>query len=563
MCLAVDDVGALAMIHALQNRGEAELLAVCLNEVHPSGVAAIDAINTYYGRGDIPVGVYRGTFPDPDKSAYLDDLAKFPHDLDDKNALSALEVYKNVLAKQPDKSVTIISVGFMNNLDVLLKNDPILVARKVKELVIMGAPNGDDHNLGFHNTAKAAQNILENWPSPLVFHHLGGDVLTGLSLKETPKENPVREAYFKYSGSKFVDLASHDQITVLYGVRGACNYFSKTSSGTGSIPSGFKWDMKTRNDSVIKTLLPGEAYARIIDALMMMPPVKLKKNIKKKIIYETDMCLDVDDVGGLAMLHAMANNNEVEILAVCFNEVHPFAAPAIDAINTWYGHGDIPVGIYKGALDNPDKSPYLEAVSKFPHDLERVNTPSALDVYQKVLAEQSDGSVTIISVGFVNNLCDLLRTDPDIISKKVKELVLMAGTTDGGGFNLNRHNLSSESQYIIENWPTPIVFTDPGGSIYTGPGLKNAPVENPVREAYYKFFKNDFRNRSSWDQISVLYGVRGLSDYFSMETIGTGHLENGFQYQIQAGHRTFVKPLIPDDSYARIIEDLMLEPPLK
>jgi len=53
------------------------------------------------------------------------------------------------LAKQPDKSVTIISVGFMNNLDVLLKNDPILVARKVKELVIMGAPNGDDHNLGW------------------------------------------------------------------------------------------------------------------------------------------------------------------------------------------------------------------------------------------------------------------------------------------------------------------------------------------------------------------------------------------------------------------------------
>ncbi len=274
MCLAIDDVGALAIIHALQNRGEAELLAVCLNEVHPSGVAAIDAINTWYGRGNIPVGVYRGVFPDPDKSAYLDELAKFPHDLDDKNAPSALDVYKKVLAKQPDKSVTIISVGFMNNLDVLLKNDPILVARKVKELVIMGAYKGDDHNLGFHNTAKAAQNILENWPSPLVFHHLGGDVLTGKGLKETSAKNPVREAYYKYSDSKFVDLASHDQMTVLYGVRGACNYFSKTSSGTGSIPSGFKWDMKIRNDSVLEELLPSEAYAKIIEDLMVEAPKK-------------------------------------------------------------------------------------------------------------------------------------------------------------------------------------------------------------------------------------------------------------------------------------------------
>ncbi len=274
MCLAVDDVGGLAMIHGLQNRGEAELLAVCLNEVHPDGAAAIDAINTWYGRGNIPVGVYRGAFPDPDNSAYLHDLTKFSHDLDDKSALSALEVYQKVLVKQPDNSVTIISVGFMNNLDVLLKNEPDLVASKVKELVIMGAHNGDDHNLGLHNTVKAAQNILENWPSPLVFHHLGGDVLTGLGLKETPEESPVREAYYKYSNSKFLKLASHDQMTVLYGVRGATNYFTKNSSGTGSIPSGYKWEMKTRNDSVLETLIPAEAYAKIIEDLMLEPPLK-------------------------------------------------------------------------------------------------------------------------------------------------------------------------------------------------------------------------------------------------------------------------------------------------
>lgn len=55
MCVAADDVGALALIHGLQNRGEAELLAVCLNATgDPDGAAAIDAINTWYGRGDIP-----------------------------------------------------------------------------------------------------------------------------------------------------------------------------------------------------------------------------------------------------------------------------------------------------------------------------------------------------------------------------------------------------------------------------------------------------------------------------------------------------------------------------
>ena len=76
----------------------------------------------------------------------------------------------------------------------------------------------------------------------------------------------------------------------------------------------------------------------------------------KKVIYETDMCLDVDDVGALASLHAMADGGEVELLAVCFNEVHPSGAAAIDAINTWYGRGTILVGIFPSNGVNPKTS---------------------------------------------------------------------------------------------------------------------------------------------------------------------------------------------------------------
>ncbi len=283
----------------------------------------------------------------------------------------------------------------------------------------------------------------------------------------------------------------------------------------------------------------------------------------KKVIYETDMCADVDDVGGLAMLHAMANNHEVEILAVCFNEVHPYGAPAIDALNTWYGRGEIPIGIYKGSIDDPDDSRYLEPVAQFPHDLESENAPSALEVYQKVLGDQPDGSVTIISVGFVNNLGDLLRADPELVAAKVKELVLMAGTTDGGGFNLNRHNLSSESEYIIKDWPTPIVFHHLGGDVMTGLRLKETPVENPVREAYYIFFDSNFREWPSYDPMTVFYGVMGSSGYFTKITTGTGSLPNGFKWELKSRGDSDLKALLPADSYAKIIENLMVDPPMK
>lgn len=281
----------------------------------------------------------------------------------------------------------------------------------------------------------------------------------------------------------------------------------------------------------------------------------------KKVIFETDMCLDVDDVGALAVLHAMANNDEVELLAVCFNEVHPYGPSAIDAINTWYGRGDIPVGIYKDTLSEPDSSRYLKAVSNFSHDLNSKNALSALDVYQNVLSEQPDSSVTIISVGFLNNLNDLLKVSPDLIAKKIKELVIMGGVNNDG-FNLSRHNLVSVSENVIKSWPGPVVISQPGSRILTGIALKNSPEENPVREAYYKFFQDNFCGRPSWDQIAVLYGVRGLSNYFSRNTTGTGSLTNGYKWQMKPGFRSFIEPLLPVDSYAKIIDALMLKPPM-
>ena len=280
----------------------------------------------------------------------------------------------------------------------------------------------------------------------------------------------------------------------------------------------------------------------------------------KKVIYETDMCLDVDDVGALAILHAMADGGEVEILAVTFNEVHASGAAAIDAINTWYGRGDIPVGIYKGIIAEPDSSKYLEPLAAFPHDLARDTAPSALEVYRKVLAEQPDKSVTIISVGFLNNLHDLLKADSDLVEKKVVEMVVMAGRNNDG-FNLPRHDLVAQSEYVIRHWPTPLVISQHGGSVKTGTRLSGSAAENPVREAFYRWFDQSYKGRSSWDEVAVLYGVRGLGNYFDEVTTGSGRLRNGFEWQMKAGHRSYLEAKVPDDEFVEIIDSLMVKPP--
>ena len=183
------------------------------------------------------------------------------------------------------------------------------------------------------------------------------------------------------------------------------------------------------------------------------------------------MCTDVDDVGALAVLHALADNGEAEILAISYNEVHPSGAGTICAINTWYNRGAIPIGIYKGDLADPDESSYLESIAaNFPHDLPTVPTPSSLEVYLQVLSEQPDNSVTIISVGFLNNLYDLLQADAHLVAQKVTELVVMALRIDDP-YNTIRHNQVDKSEYVIRNWPTRLVISQHGESVHTGARL--------------------------------------------------------------------------------------------
>ena len=282
----------------------------------------------------------------------------------------------------------------------------------------------------------------------------------------------------------------------------------------------------------------------------------------KKVIFETDMSTDVDDVGALAVLHALADNGEAEILAISFNEAHPSGASAICAINTWYNRGDIPIGIYKGDLADPDESSYLDTIATFPHHLPTIPPPSSVELYLQVLREQPDNSVTIISVGFLNNLYDLVKADSNLISQKVTELVVMALLTDDP-YNTVRHDLIDKSEYVIHNWPTPLVISHYGESVHTGARLAETPAGNPVREAYYRRFSGQYKGRSSWDQLAVLYGVRGLGDYFTEITDGKGRLANGYEWEMQPGFRSYLDPRLSDDEFVHIIESLMIKLPKK
>ena len=58
----VDDIGALAVAHNLAKQGKVDILATIHCTGFELGIAAVNVINTYYGRSDIPLGAYKGPF---------------------------------------------------------------------------------------------------------------------------------------------------------------------------------------------------------------------------------------------------------------------------------------------------------------------------------------------------------------------------------------------------------------------------------------------------------------------------------------------------------------------
>ena len=67
-----------------------------------------------------------------------------------------------------------------------------------------------------------------------------------------------------------------------------------------------------------------------------------------KVILDTDMITDFDDVGALACLHALADAGECEILATVSCTRGNASTAAIGVINGYYGRADLPVGCAKG-----------------------------------------------------------------------------------------------------------------------------------------------------------------------------------------------------------------------
>ncbi len=305
------------------------------------------------------------------------------------------------------------------------------------------------------------------------------------------------------------------------------------------------------------------------------------------IILDTDFRSDVDDAGTLALLNALVDNGECTLLGVMASQTGPYVVGAINAVNTWYGRGDVPVGL--SPVDDQRFDDYYAPVignpENYPSTQSNATAPDSTTLYRRLLHTAADQSVIIVVIGGQTCIHRLLlspadpegdgsigRTGRELIEAKVRKLVIM-----GGNFvdaNHREHNIALDveaAQTVAESWPTPIVYSgfEIGQPVMTG-GAMTHPEMNPVAKAYELFPAGGvgtIASSSSYDQTALYYAVRGtradervlwrLSDpgWASFPEARTRFVRNAW-----GRHRHLIRHA-SNDEVAAVIEGLMIQPP--
>lgn len=301
-----------------------------------------------------------------------------------------------------------------------------------------------------------------------------------------------------------------------------------------------------------------------------------------KLILDTDIGNDIDDALALAMIHDLEDRGEAELLAVTVCKDNPWAAVYVDVVDHFYGRPDVPIGVVHNGK-TPDDGPFVHSVSErkengkfiYPRKLKSgSDAPEAVGLLRRTLAAQPDGSVVIVSIGFMTNLARLLASGPDsasplsgseLVKRKVRLYSMMAGAFGpNSGPEYNVVVDADAAREVFDHWPTPLVvsgyevglaITYPASSIEKDYGyVKN----HPIAEAYRAYVQMPC-DRPCWDLTAVMYAVRPDSGYFGLSQPGAITLDSGNVTRFaedSAGKRRYLT--VTPDQITRLTEAFTL-----
>lgn len=295
-----DDAGALAMLLEAHLAGTATLLGVVADSVCPFAAPACEYMTTYYGLS-LPIGtVYADDYRDTPENivrfaeyrthsknclqtgrSYNETFAR-KLGKTDKDYPSAAKVYRELLSKADDQSVTVLCVGMLTAVAEALSSQPDSISplsgvelfqRKVKAVVTMGTPYAvNDFNWG--KDALGAEVFFALCPTPIYITDEGGNIITGAHLStRLPQDHPLRQAYTQWLMAENTGRPSWDLVAALYALQPDSSYLCSKPLGDCRYDSKAKTlqitPFPTGNCQKLHLTCPPEEMAQILNDLML------------------------------------------------------------------------------------------------------------------------------------------------------------------------------------------------------------------------------------------------------------------------------------------------------
>lgn len=291
----------------------------------------------------------------------------------------------------------------------------------------------------------------------------------------------------------------------------------------------------------------------------------------RPIIFDTDMGNDIDDALALAMLHALTDRGECELIGVTLTNGHQAAVPYVRMVNRFYGRPDLPVGAAIAQWKGGTQDGYMAAAMRAMGVHDTAGSELATTTLRRLLTNSSE-RVIIVQTGFSTNLAALLASPggPALIQEKVALVVAMAGNFVEATPEYNVHIDVPSAKTVFEQWPGPIVFS----GFEIGRDLLYPAVAiardfsyahpHPIAESYRAYKKMPY-DRPTWDLTAVLEAVRP-GRYFGNSEKGKVSVEaNGItRFTAGSGDRTYLR--LDPAKRAETLEVLTLlssEPPAR
>lgn len=269
-------------------------------------------------------------------------------------------------------------------------------------------------------------------------------------------------------------------------------------------------------------------------------PITVGSQALKKIIWDTDLDSDCDDITATALLIGLIDESGETLIGSSIASNNDYAAPCMRTLLDYAGRtsSTAPIGAYKGnAILGGSSSPYTQQVAaRFGHTETRAAYPDAVPSMVTMLTAAADKSIKLIIGGTCTNVAALITANPALVTAKVSSIHVMGGRFNGSTLGENNIAYDIPAANVVASFngcPKTWAGYEIGDTVNTRINPAAEPLLDPYRYGWGLYFETSNpvgtpeSYRPSWDLMAVLHAIKGEAGVFSTSVPGDVSFASG------------------------------------